>query len=130
MANIVSAEDTVAWRERLERRAAELRAEVRGVELSALQPQDATPPEVADQKDRAAEMETGRVQQAEQQRDLDELAQVEAALARLDAGSFGTCADCGESIGAARLAVMPSAARCAACQASSEAHRGAPARHG
>src|SRR5690349_9242267 len=40
------------------------------------------------------------------------LAQVRAALARLDAGTYGTCADCAVPISHARLAARPSAIRC------------------
>ena len=81
-----------------------------------------------DLKDRAAQLESSRVHDAEEQRDLGELAQVEAALARIGAGSFGQCVDCGEPIAASRLAVMPAAECCAACQAQRERHAAAPAR--
>ena len=37
------------------------------------------------------------------------------ALARLDAGSWGLCADCEEDIAPARLAIDPAAERCVAC---------------
>ncbi|MFJ3385917.1 MULTISPECIES: TraR/DksA family transcriptional regulator [unclassified Curtobacterium] len=40
--------------------------------------------------------------------------QVDAALARLDAGTYGTCAVGGEPIPEARLAVVPWAATCVA----------------
>jgi hypothetical protein len=39
---------------------------------------------------------------------------VDRALARLDDGSYGRCEDCGAAIDDARLAVDPTAARCAA----------------
>ena len=59
----------------------------------------------------------------EQQRDLalrerneQHLAQVEAALARLDAGTYGTCTSCGRPIAAERLEAIPSAALCIDCQ--------------
>src|SRR4051794_13570337 len=42
----------------------------------------------------------------------DQLVEVEAAMARLDAGSFGTCEACGGAIGDARLEAMPSARFC------------------
>ncbi len=48
-------------------------------------------------------------------------AEVEAALARLDAGTFGTCVDCGKPIPDARLEVRPEAARCVEDQATYEA---------
>ncbi len=59
----------------------------------------------------------------EQQRDLAlrdrstaQLALVEAALARLDDGSFGACIRCGKPIAAARLEALPWAATCIDCQ--------------
>ena len=39
-----------------------------------------------------------------------------AALARLDAGTYGVCVDCGEQIAEARLEFRPEASRCLACQ--------------
>ena len=59
----------------------------------------------------------------EQQRDLalrerneQHLAQVEAALARLDAGTYGACAGCGRPIAPERLEAIPWAALCIDCQ--------------
>jgi len=59
----------------------------------------------------------------EQQRDLalrekDQLhfEAVEAALARLDAGTFGTCIRCGRPIAPERLEALPWAAHCIDCQ--------------
>lgn len=58
-----------------------------------------------------------------QQRDLalrdradQQLALVDEALARLDAGTFGTCVRCGQPIPNERLAALPWAARCIECQ--------------
>jgi len=60
----------------------------------------------------------------EQQRDLalrdhekSQLAQVEAALTALDAGTYGTCRSCGNAIGAARLEAIPWAHLCIDCAA-------------
>jgi RNA polymerase-binding transcription factor DksA len=44
-----------------------------------------------------------------------ELQQVDDALARMDAGTYGLCANCGRPIPAARLAVRPFAEYCVAC---------------
>ena len=49
-------------------------------------------------------------------RDVAELSEVEAALARIEDGSHGTCSDCGEPIGWPRLNAQPTAERCIACQ--------------
>jgi DnaK suppressor protein len=59
----------------------------------------------------------------EQQRDLalrehDEqlLAAIDAALARLEAGTYGTCTSCGKAIAPERLDALPWAALCIDCQ--------------
>jgi DnaK suppressor protein len=52
----------------------------------------------------------------------DQRAQVKAALARIDDGSYGVCVDCGQPISEARLQVRPEAARCVECQVKAEAH--------
>ena len=43
------------------------------------------------------------------------LEEVEAALARVEGGTFGQCVDCGKTIDDQRLAAIPYAARCIAC---------------
>lgn len=43
------------------------------------------------------------------------LAEVRAALARLDAGTFGLCVWCGRSVGLVRLAAAPYARDCIHC---------------
>jgi DnaK suppressor protein len=59
----------------------------------------------------------------EQQRDLalrdratQHLELVDAALARLDTGTFGACLRCGKPIPAGRLEALPWAAHCIDCQ--------------
>ena len=59
----------------------------------------------------------------EQQRDLalrdranQHLELVDAALARLDAGTFGRCLRCGQPIPDGRLEALPWAAHCIDCQ--------------
>ncbi len=46
---------------------------------------------------------------AERERDSDELREVQAALERLDAGTYGVCMTCGEPIDRQRLQAMPTA---------------------
>ena len=53
-------------------------------------------------------------------RESRELQDIEAALARIAAGGYGTCADCGEDIGRARLQAYPTAKRCLPCQEKNE----------
>jgi RNA polymerase-binding protein DksA len=66
---------------------------------------------------------------AEIDRDLGELREVEAALGRIDQGSYGSCATCDGPIGEERLEANPAALRCLGCQAMHEktyAHPGTP----
>jgi DnaK suppressor protein len=44
-----------------------------------------------------------------------ELAEIEAALGRLDAGTFGTCQACGTGLPYERLEAMPHVRYCAGC---------------
>lgn len=43
------------------------------------------------------------------------LGDIDAALARLDTGSYGECEHCGADIGAARLAARPASGKCIRC---------------
>ena len=54
--------------------------------------------------------------QAELNRDLAELRDLEAARLRLAGSSYGKCIDCGAEIAFERLRASPGAARCVACQ--------------
>ena len=54
------------------------------------------------------------------ERENAELRSVEAALARIEAGTYGQCIDCGVHIPAARLHAAPEALRCIACQEKTE----------
>ena len=50
------------------------------------------------------------------ERELADLAAIDAALARLSAGTYGECTDCGTHIAPARLHASPEAPRCIHCQ--------------
>jgi len=52
--------------------------------------------------------------------------EIEAALARIDDGTYGVCEQCGEPIGARRLDAVPWARRCFTCETEHEKeHRSA-----
>ena len=53
----------------------------------------------------------------------DLLAQVEAAIKRMDEGRYGTCARCGQPIAPDRLAALPYAIYCITCQSLVEHER-------
>ena len=49
----------------------------------------------------------------------DTLADVDAALGRIEAGTYGVCESCGSVISDARLEAMPAASRCIDCASKS-----------
>jgi DnaK suppressor protein len=60
---------------------------------------------------------------AERERDIallaieqDQLHQIEAALARIEDGTYGICLECGEAIPPERLEIIPYATTCVRCQ--------------
>ncbi len=63
----------------------------------------------ADSGQVAAELGENKVLYDQLRRDLDD---IEAALRRMDEGTYGQCEVCGEPIGEARLEVMPATRYC------------------
>jgi DnaK suppressor protein len=55
------------------------------------------------------------------------LRKINEAIARLEDGHYGICADCEETISEARLKALPFADRCRDCQEAAEAEDGRPA---
>ncbi len=51
---------------------------------------------------------------------VDEISGIQAALSRVESGTYGLCVECGEHIGFQRLQAYPSANRCLACQSKAE----------
>lgn len=82
---------------------------------------EASLPKRADETDDDAAAETQRSSDlVHLARTADELARVDAALARVADAHFGECEDCGDPIDPARLQANPAAARCAECQSYAE----------
>jgi DnaK suppressor protein len=123
----LSTEQRQALREQLQQRAKVLGGELRDVSAErqsagpAKRPGD-TPDDAGDQGE---QVQRDEVREAEQNRDAAELADIDAALQRMDSGRYGECVDCGVDIPLARLQAQPAAARCVACQEKVEAG-GAP----
>ncbi|MDP6673589.1 MAG: TraR/DksA C4-type zinc finger protein [Gammaproteobacteria bacterium] len=69
----------------------------------------------ADSAEQAAELGNVEVVTALETEAIEELAEIKAALHRLDDGSYGICVTCGEEIGAGRLAVRPESFECVDC---------------
>lgn len=53
----------------------------------------------------------------------EHLQQVTHALARIEAGTYGTCETCGKPIARERLEALPGAVQCIDCKAADEARR-------
>lgn len=100
--------------QRLRERETELRSLLRSATGEAISAEHA---EVLDFKDLAAEDIRAALDGVAQAHAAVELDQVVAALRRIDDGSYGLCADCGETIDQRRLLALPATAYCTACQA-------------
>jgi DnaK suppressor protein len=82
--------------------------------LSAAAPAETSPlKDVIDESCKVAEL---TVRLAILEAGWKRIREVEMALGRLQAGTYGTCADCSDSISAVRLRALPTALLCRACQ--------------
>lgn len=105
--------------DRLTQREAELRAVLQAHADAAVGASN-EPADVLDFKDVAAADTQAVVNEATIEHVTRELAQITAALRRLDDGSYGLCLDCGEPIAVERLLALPATPFCAPCQAIAE----------
>ncbi len=101
--------DLDAARKLLENRRAELLGELHEIE-DALD--DPTP---KDWEDAAQERQGDEVLEALGVHDLAEVRQIDAALGRIEEGSYGVCMKCGEEISEARLEALPATPFCKNC---------------
>ena len=79
--------------------------------------------ELPDPLDRAAREEDVREELCLRERDRRLAAEIQAALARIDAGTFGVCDGCGGAIDPARLRARPMSTLCIGCQRAAEVAR-------
>ncbi len=70
-----------------------------------------------DVEDRATEREDDEVMERLGTAEMAELRQIDGALARLDAGTFGICVQCADQISDARLQTLPHTPLCRTCAA-------------
>lgn len=73
-----------------------------------------------DSQERSVQRENDDVLDALDEAGRDELTSIDRALARIEAGTYGTCATCGEGIGRARLVAVPAADECIRCAETAE----------
>lgn len=94
-----------------EARIAELMTEAKEID------EELTEPDTADVEDRATESEEDEVLESLGNAHLREIAKIEAAIKRIELGTYGDCTSCGERIDEKRLAAVPEAAMCIRCAA-------------
>lgn len=70
-----------------------------------------------DSQERAQEAENDEVLERLESGGLADIEAIEDALARIDAGTYGVCRSCGESIAIGRLKAIPFARTCIDCAA-------------
>ena len=107
---------------KLREQQASLRAEVRGERAESDNERDRrSAREVQDRGDEANTDQWREANAAMIDHHVDEISGIQAALSRVDSGTYGLCVDCGEAIGFQRLQAYPSANRCLQCQSKVEA---------
>ena len=103
-----------------ERLAAARRALGRTVSTTEEEMQTLAPHESREIGEDAASSMAGSVLAQLDGQERHELDEIDAAQARLEAGTFGTCESCHQAIPLARLRAMPTARYCAICQVQME----------
>lgn len=103
-------------RQKLDQRYNELLAEIQADRIKSGIAPDTISRNAHETGDRLSGLQVEGIADAELERDWHELEQVQQAIGRLDAGSYGTCADCGLSIPLKRLLTAPASIRCLECQ--------------
>jgi RNA polymerase-binding transcription factor DksA len=96
-------------KKRLETRLQQLTREARSIDADLHKPGD------PDFEERAVEIEGEEVLEGIGQVVLDEIGQIQSALSRIEADTYGVCVKCGEDIAEKRLELVPYAAKCVKC---------------
>ena len=126
----LTAEQVEELRSIVERRRAALAREV-GLDLERVRDDglDNVVGAVPDPGDESVQSLIQDLDQAEASRDISELRTLDAARARIEDGSYGTCTYCGQDIGFERLRANPGAERCIRCQTLFEKTHGSQSRN-
>ena len=101
--------DPTAAKARLEAELAELEDRLSRLDRDLSEPPD------PDSSERAVQMEDDDALEGQAALVAQEIASVRRALERIEDGSYGTCANCGDEISDKRLEVRPEAALCSDC---------------
>ncbi len=104
-----SQQETDAIRTRLTASKAELQKRVSTIHEHARDPLE------QDSAEQAAQLGNVAVVSALEAEAVQQIAEIDAALQRLEIGTYGICVGCGEPIGEGRLRVRPAATQCRDC---------------
>ena len=102
--------------ERLQVDLASLRAQLETLKASAPQEDRREGSPFGKREEEATETADLENRLALEKRVLDQIADVETAITKLDAGTYGKCEKCGQTIAPARLEALPYARLCIACK--------------
>ena len=80
--------------------------------------------DIGDDIDHATEERNRELFQLLAERDQQKLKQIREALDSIDANTYGTCDDCGDKIGKARLIALPFTKLCIECKSEQERTKG------
>jgi RNA polymerase-binding transcription factor DksA len=105
----MSAPQTAELKAQLASRLTELRARVAHLDAELHQPLS------ADWEEQAVDMEVQDAVEGQEKAALAEIRRIEAAISRIEAGTYGECVSCGKAIKPQRLEVLPTAAKCITC---------------
>lgn len=117
------AQELNGFRDRLQKRRREIAASRAAAERGALEVREGRTDPEYEESAQADHVEYTLTQLSDAQE--RELEQIDAALARVDAGTYGICVECEQRIAPDRLEALPYALRCAECAAREES-RSAP----
>ena len=92
------------------KRSSLLLQEITGSQIDTISDSQESELEESAQKDRIVRLESRLTERGQNM-----LRQIDNALERIDAGTFGECERCGNDIGKGRLKAMPTAALCIDC---------------
>jgi RNA polymerase-binding protein DksA len=104
-----SQQEIAQIRDWLTQQKAELRKRVSRIHEHARDPLE------QDSAEQAAQLGNVEVVSALESEAIAQIAEIEAALQRLQAGTYGICFSCGEPISEGRLKVRPAATKCLDC---------------
>lgn len=110
--NAISDEDLRGARERLLKRATELRDRLRRVREDLSRAREPLP---RDSSDAAIVIENDQVLEAIEQSAVRELQHIDRALLRIGSGTFSRCENCGAEIDRQRLFAVPYTTLCLPC---------------